>query len=119
LVLDGLKKRLYIENDKKGGEWIHELPLVVWSYALNVVKSQGSHLSFLSTGQKLSFPLTLCRSLQDWRYMKKVRQMRQDNLNSTPQKKSDATSKKDLSTLAIWSSVASKTTLGYISSTRG
>ena len=30
LVLDGLKKRLYDANTKKGGKWIQELPHVVW-----------------------------------------------------------------------------------------
>ena len=30
LVLDGLKKRLYDANSKKGGKWIQELPHVVW-----------------------------------------------------------------------------------------
>jgi hypothetical protein len=68
--------------------------------------------------------------------MNKARQTRQDSLNLTPQKRSDATpkfsqpttykafgivmtamSKKDLSTLAIWSSVSSKMRLGHISST--
>ena len=29
LVLDGLKKRLYDANTKKGGKWIQELPHVV------------------------------------------------------------------------------------------
>ena len=29
LVLDGLKKRLYDANSKKGGKWIQELPHVV------------------------------------------------------------------------------------------
>jgi hypothetical protein len=30
MIIDGLKKRLYDENSKKGGKWIHELPHVVW-----------------------------------------------------------------------------------------
>jgi len=30
LVLDGLKKRLYDANTKKGDKWIQELPYVVW-----------------------------------------------------------------------------------------
>jgi hypothetical protein len=30
LILNGLKKRLYNANSKKGSKWIHELPLVVW-----------------------------------------------------------------------------------------
>ena len=30
LILDGLKKRIYDTNTKKGGKWIQELPHVVW-----------------------------------------------------------------------------------------
>jgi hypothetical protein len=30
MVIEGLKKRLYDENSKKGGKWIHELSHVVW-----------------------------------------------------------------------------------------
>ena len=33
LVLDGLKKKLYDANSKKGGKWIQELPHVVWGAA--------------------------------------------------------------------------------------
>jgi hypothetical protein len=29
MIIEGLKKRLYDENSKKGGKWIHELPHVV------------------------------------------------------------------------------------------
>jgi hypothetical protein len=29
MIIDGLKKRLYDKNSKKGGKWIHELPHVV------------------------------------------------------------------------------------------
>jgi hypothetical protein len=30
MIIEGLKKRLYDENSKKGGKWIHELPHVIW-----------------------------------------------------------------------------------------
>jgi hypothetical protein len=30
MIIDGLKKRLYDENSKKGGKWIYELPHVIW-----------------------------------------------------------------------------------------
>jgi hypothetical protein len=30
LILDGLKKRLYDENNTKGGKWINEISSVVW-----------------------------------------------------------------------------------------
>jgi hypothetical protein len=29
MIIEGLKKRLYDENSKKGGKWMHELPHVV------------------------------------------------------------------------------------------
>jgi hypothetical protein len=29
MIIEGLKKRLYDENSKKGGKWIHELPHVI------------------------------------------------------------------------------------------
>jgi hypothetical protein len=38
LILDGLKKRLYNENNKKGGKWIRELSLVVWGFTLKHAK---------------------------------------------------------------------------------
>jgi hypothetical protein len=30
MIIEGLKKRLYDENSKKGGKWIYELPHVIW-----------------------------------------------------------------------------------------
>jgi hypothetical protein len=30
LILDGLKKRLYDENSKKGGKWTVEISSVIW-----------------------------------------------------------------------------------------
>jgi hypothetical protein len=30
MIIEGLKKRFYDENSKKGGKWIHELPHIVW-----------------------------------------------------------------------------------------
>jgi hypothetical protein len=41
LILDGLKKRLYDENNKRGGKWIHELPLVVWGLRTQPSKATG------------------------------------------------------------------------------
>jgi hypothetical protein len=41
LILNGLKKRLYDENSKKGGKWIHELPLVVWGLSTQPSKAIG------------------------------------------------------------------------------
>jgi hypothetical protein len=58
LILDGLKKRLYDENTKKGGKWIDEISSVVWSFAHNQAKPQDSHLSSSYTGLKLYYQLT-------------------------------------------------------------
>jgi len=41
LVLDGLKKRLYDVNSKKGGKWIQELPHVVWGLRTQPSKATG------------------------------------------------------------------------------
>jgi transposase InsO family protein len=30
LILDGLKKRLYDENNKKSGKWINEISSIIW-----------------------------------------------------------------------------------------
>jgi hypothetical protein len=38
MILDGVKKRLYDENNKKGGKWIHEISSVVWGFAYNHAK---------------------------------------------------------------------------------
>jgi hypothetical protein len=38
MILDALKKRMYIENNKAPGRWIKELPAVVWG-----IRTQPSH----------------------------------------------------------------------------
>jgi hypothetical protein len=48
MIIDGLKKRLYDENSKKGGKWIHELPHVIWG-----LRTQSSK----ATGQTPFFPV--------------------------------------------------------------
>jgi hypothetical protein len=78
LIHDGLKKRLYDENNKKGGKWIHELSSVVWNFTLNQAKPQVNRHFFSSMGQKLSSLRISCGSLQDWRCMKKTKLIRQD-----------------------------------------
>ena len=40
-VLDGLKKRLYDANSKKGGKWIQELPHVIWGLRTQPSKATG------------------------------------------------------------------------------
>jgi hypothetical protein len=47
MIIDGLKKRHYDENSKKGGKWIHELPHVVWRLRTQPSKPQGQTPFFL------------------------------------------------------------------------
>jgi len=47
LILDGLKKRIYDTNTKKGGKWIQELP-----HELSLAKLLDNLLSFLHMDQK-------------------------------------------------------------------
>jgi transposase InsO family protein len=41
MIIDGLKKRLYDENRKKGGKWIRELPHVIWGLRTQSSKATG------------------------------------------------------------------------------
>jgi hypothetical protein len=41
MIIDGLKKRIYDENSKKEGKWIHELPHVVWGLRTHPSKATG------------------------------------------------------------------------------
>jgi hypothetical protein len=65
MILDGLKKRLYDENNKKGGKWIKALPHVVWGLRTQSSKATGHTLSFLSTGKRKSSLHTSCGNLQE------------------------------------------------------
>jgi hypothetical protein len=50
MIIEGLKKRLYDENSKKGGKWIHELPHVVWGLRTQPSKATGQTPFFLVYG---------------------------------------------------------------------
>jgi hypothetical protein len=41
MILDGLKKRLYDENSKKGGKWIYKISSVVWGLRTQPSKAIG------------------------------------------------------------------------------
>ena len=56
LVLDGLKKRLYDANSKKGGKWIQELPHVVWGLRTQPSKVTGQSSFFLTYGSDAILP---------------------------------------------------------------
>jgi hypothetical protein len=56
LIIDGLKKRLYDENSKKGGKWIHELPHIVWGLRTQPSKATGQTPFFLVYGSEAILP---------------------------------------------------------------
>ena len=56
LVLDGLKKRLYDADSKKGGKWIQELPHVVWGLRTQPSKATGQSPFFLTYGSEAILP---------------------------------------------------------------
>jgi hypothetical protein len=56
LILNGLRKRLYDTKSKKGGKWIHELPLVVWGLRTQPSKATGQSPFFLIYGSEAIVP---------------------------------------------------------------
>ena len=65
LVLEGLKKRLYDANSKKGGKWIQELPHVVWGLRAQPNKATGQSPFFLTYGSEAILPQISCGNLQE------------------------------------------------------
>jgi hypothetical protein len=56
MIIEGLKKRLYDENSKKGGKWIHELPHVIWGLRTQPSKATGQTPFFLVYGSEAILP---------------------------------------------------------------
>jgi hypothetical protein len=56
MILDGLKKRLYDENNKKGGKWINEISSVVWGLRIKPSKATGQSPFFLIYGSEAILP---------------------------------------------------------------
>ena len=54
--INGLKKRLYDTNSKKGGKWIQELPHVVWGLRTQPSKATGQSPFFLTYGSEAILP---------------------------------------------------------------
>jgi hypothetical protein len=52
MILDGLKKRLYDENSKKGGKWMNEISSVVWGLRTQPSKATGQSPFFLVYGSE-------------------------------------------------------------------
>jgi hypothetical protein len=135
LILDGLKKRLYDENNKKGGKWINEISSIIWGLRTQSSKATGQSPFFLIYGSEAILPVdVMWQSPRLERCTKQARLMTQDISNSTRQKKSDAmfcssrpatykasvvittrTFNDDLSMLEIWSFAASRMKPGYTS----
>jgi hypothetical protein len=56
MIIEGLKKRLYNANSKKGGKWIHELPHVIWGLRTQPSKATGQTPFFLIYGSEAILP---------------------------------------------------------------
>jgi hypothetical protein len=56
MIIEGLKKRLYDQNSKKGGKWIHELPHVIWGLRTQLSKATGQTPFFLVYGSEAILP---------------------------------------------------------------
>jgi hypothetical protein len=56
LIIDGLNKRLYDENSKKGGKWVHELSHIVWGLRTQPSKATGQTPFFLVYGSEAILP---------------------------------------------------------------
>jgi hypothetical protein len=79
LIIDGLKKRLYDANTKKGGKWIHELPHVVWGLTIQPSKATGQTPFFLVYGSEAILPATSCGNPQGSRCVHKARWTKHDS----------------------------------------
>jgi hypothetical protein len=56
MILDELKKRLYDENTKKGGNWIHEISSLLWGLRTQPSKATGQSTFFLVYGSEAILP---------------------------------------------------------------
>jgi hypothetical protein len=56
MIIEGLKKRLYDENNKKGGKWVYELSHVVWGLRTQLSKATGQTPFFLVYGSEAILP---------------------------------------------------------------
>jgi hypothetical protein len=56
MIIEGLNKRLYDENSKKGGKWIHELPHAIWGLRTQPSKATGQTPFFLVYGSEAILP---------------------------------------------------------------
>jgi hypothetical protein len=135
MVLDALKKRLHDAANSKGGKWIKELPNALWGYVLSLPSQRGNIPTSWSTAPKQSSLLMSYGTHQQWSTTTKASLKTADELTSMDSKKlaalpssnqqgtwrvsdatTTATSRNAPSTLAISSSVVSRTRKDYTSS---
>jgi hypothetical protein len=76
MIIEGLKKRLYDENNKKGAKWIHELTHVVWGLRTQPSKATGQTPFFLVYTLKLSYRPTSCGNPHRLKCTMKARRMK-------------------------------------------
>jgi hypothetical protein len=56
MILDALKKRMYRENDKAPGQWIKEVPAVVWRLRTQPSRNTGVSPYFMVYGVEAVLP---------------------------------------------------------------
>jgi hypothetical protein len=65
MILDTLKKRLYMENDKAPRRWLKELPAVVWGLRTQPSRNMGAFPYFMVYGAEAILPADIAfRSLR-------------------------------------------------------
>jgi hypothetical protein len=135
VVLDALKKRLHDAANSKGGKWIKELPNALWGLRTQPSKPTGQFPYFLVYGFEEILPVDVIRDSPAVEHYDEGVSEAADELTSTDSKKlaalpssnqqgtcrvsdatTTATSRNTPSTLAISSSVASRTRKDYTSS---
>jgi len=56
MIIDALKKRLYIENDRAPGRWMKELPAAVWGLRTQTSRNKGVSPYFMVYGTEAVLP---------------------------------------------------------------
>ena len=56
MIIDTLKKRLYMENDRSPGRWMKELPAVVWGLRTQPSRNKGVSPYFMFYGAEAVLP---------------------------------------------------------------
>jgi len=59
MILEGLKKRLFEINSKKGGKWVQDFKKVVWGLRTQPSKATGQTPFFLVYGSEAILPVDI------------------------------------------------------------